>query len=283
MKIAYAVLLHHKERQFEWLFNAIYDPGDVFVIHIDKKSPGPTWRRMTSLVGNKPNVHFLRRRRVAWGGWNLAAVTLASIRLLLDRDKEWAYFINLSGQDYPLRPPDEIRGELARSPGLNYIESREIEYFPPEDRMDLRWRLRKRRVEVRGRVFHTPIPHRGRRDVRIDWKGSNWHALSREFCEWIFSDPLARHCVAAVRGTYIPEEFLMPTLAMNGPFAGTVTFDDRRESDWVPGRSHPETLTMRHLDLLVRSQGFFARKFDETVDAEILGALARRIGAPPVD
>lgn len=283
MKLAYAILLHHNERQFEWLFDAIYDPGDAFAIHVDKATPERTLRSFESLVGDRPNVLFLPRRRVAWGGWSLAAVSLESIRRLLDVDDGWDYFINLSGQDYPLRPVDRIRAELARNPAANYITADEIDSFPPDERYFVHRRKRWRCIEFGGRTRRIPVPNLGRPNVRIDWKGSGWYALSRDFCEWIFSDALARDCIAAVRRTFIPDEFLMQTLALNGPFADTVTFDDRREADWVRGRPHPETLTMRHLDRLTSSNAFFARKFDESVDAKVLAALARRIGAPHPD
>lgn len=73
---------------------------------------------------------------------------------------------------------------------------------------------------------------------------------------------------------------ILQTLAMNGPFSNTVTFDNRREMSWTGG-SHPETLTMRHLEQLAGSDAHFARKFDDEVDAEILQTLARGIGARP--
>ena len=116
--------------------------------------------------------------------------------------------------------------------------------------------------------------------MRIEWKGSGWYALSRDFCEWITAADLTRECVAALRNMYIPDELLMQTLAMNGPFSDTVTFDNRRKILWT-GRPHPETITMRHLSRLAGSKALFARKFDEAVDREVLFALAEAIGAAP--
>jgi hypothetical protein len=142
--------------------------------------------------------------------------------------------------------------------------------------------LRLRHIERWGRVFVTPIPNVDLGGLRVQWMGSSWYTLSHEFCAWLATNRLTEVCRAVLRRTLIPDEFFMQTLALNGPFASTVAFDNRREILWVYPRPHPETLTMAHRDRLLGSDAFFARKFDETVDADVLHALAHHIGAPPV-
>jgi hypothetical protein len=283
MTIAYLILQHHKERQYEWLFRAVYDRRDIFAVHVDKTASRADYRYIAGLAEGRPNIHLLPRRSIVWGGWSIAAVTLQAIEALLDLDSTWRYFVNLSGQDYQIRPIEEIRGTLAENPSLNYLQAYPIGMRPRRERAHLRRRMRWRCFEVGGRLVRTPIPMTRPRSKRVEWKGSGWYVLSREFCEWIVAGELTRDCVAALRGMYIPDEFLMQTLAMNSPFADTVTNDNRREIVW-DGKSHPKVLTMENLHRLEGSQAFFARKFDETVDRDVLDALARRIGAPiPVD
>lgn len=278
MRLAYLILAHHKPRQLAWLLDAIHDPGDVFALHVDGKASDELFRRIEALAAGRPNVHLLARRPIVWGGWSLAAIQLEGIRTLLALDGGWGCFVNLSGQDYPLKSRDAIRAELAASPDRNHVDVRPIASFPRADRLHLRRRVRYRCFEVAGRVVTTPIPIVRRRGVRVEWKGSGWYTLSRDFCSWIVGDRRARDCIAAVRHTLVPDEILAQTLAMNGPFAETLTCDARRETVWSGG-SHPETLTMRHLGRLTASDAHFARKFDEDVDGEILRVLARRIGA----
>ena len=59
MRIAYLILAHHKPYQLEWLFEAVYDPRNVFLIHVDAKS----------LLGLKPerNGTWAAARRLAAG------------------------------------------------------------------------------------------------------------------------------------------------------------------------------------------------------------------------
>ena len=277
MKIAYFIMAHHKPRQFARLFDAICNPVDLFLVHVDLKSPAPVHGAIAGQVSGRPNVHLLPSRPLAWGGWSIASIHLEAIRLLLERDPEWRYFVNLSGQDYPLKPAHAIRAELGEQPERNYVEMATIDSLSRPLRIHLRRRLRYRRIEWAGHVIGTPLPLPRRNGIRTEWKGSGWYTLTRAFCEWITADPVARRCVEALRYTYVPDEFLMQTLGMNGPFAPTITGDNRREIVWTGG-PHPSTLTMQHRDRLLGSRADFARKFDEDVDAAILDVLARRIG-----
>ncbi|MEO8484800.1 MAG: beta-1,6-N-acetylglucosaminyltransferase [Betaproteobacteria bacterium] len=280
MKVAYLMLAHHKPRQFARVFAALYNPVDLFLVHVDRKATAQTHGAIAEVLAGRANVHCLRSRPLCWGGWSISAIHLEAIRVLLALDVEWRYFANLSGQDYPLKPADAIRAELAVQPDRNHVEAATIESFARADRNDLYRRMRSLHIEVAGRVIDTrfPIPRWGK--VRLEWKGSAWVTLTRDFCEWIDRDPFARQCIRALRYTYIADEFLMQTLGMNGPFAETLTGDNRREILWVGG-SHPVTLTMQHSDRLLHSPAHFARKFDEDVDARILDVLARRIGVAP--
>jgi hypothetical protein len=69
---------------------------------------------------------------------------------------------------------------------------------------------------------------------------------------------------------------------MNGPFAATLIPDYRREIVWEggPQTRSPQVLTSKHLALLGASKAWFARKFDETIDRDVLDRLASRISQP---
>ena len=62
-----------------------------------------------------------------------------------------------------------------------------------------------------------------------------------------------------------------------GIFAGTVDGDNRRLIKWVSNSGNPRVLTSADLPELLSSPAFFARKFDETVDAEVLDRLEARL------
>ena len=64
---------------------------------------------------------------------------------------------------------------------------------------------------------------------------------------------------------------------MASPFAGTVDGDNKRLIKWVHDSGNPKVLTSADLPDLEASPAFFARKFDETVDAEVLDRLTARL------
>lgn len=280
MTVAYLVLAHHKPRQLLRLLGAIDNPVDVFAIHVDRKSPPPMHAAVDAWAATRPNVHVVPSRGLAWGGWSLAQVQLDAIGLLLDRDAGWTHFANLSGQDFPLRTPDAIRAALAAEPGRNHVDCAPIESFP--DRRHLRRRKRFMRFERDGRIVGTPVPLVAWGRARIDWKGSGWYTITRAFCEWIVRDRAAQRCLAVLRHTYVPDEFLMQTLGMNGPFADTLTGDNLREILWGGG-PNPVTLTIEHRERLLASRAHFARKFDDEVDGAILDLLDARLAGASVD
>src|SRR5262245_9084885 len=122
MKLAYFIAAHRLERQFEWLFRALWNPDDMYVIHLSKSASDQCVREIKRLAEDRPNVHFLQQMAVAWGGWSLVEIHLEAIRFLCRQPGAWRYFINLSGQDYPVRPPEELRAFLARHDGQNFLD-----------------------------------------------------------------------------------------------------------------------------------------------------------------
>jgi len=277
VSIAYFLLAHHKPRQFMRLFDALYHPADRFLVHVDRKSPLSVRDAIARHVQGHPNVGLLPSRRLTWGGWSLAEIHLDAIRTLLARGPGWRWFANLSGQDFPLKSREAILADLDAAPDRNHVAVKAIDAYPETERPFLRGRLSHRYVEMNGRAVRTTVPADFPADVRIEWKGSGWFTLTRAFCEWIAHDPFAQRCATALRYAFIPDEFLMQTLAMNGAFADTVAADNRRLIRFTPGSAHPDTLTMRERDDLLRTPAHYARKFDEDVDPAILDALEGRL------
>jgi Core-2/I-Branching enzyme len=77
---------------------------------------------------------------------------------------------------------------------------------------------------------------------------------------------------------FVPDELFFQTLVLNSPHRDSVVDANLRYIDWstTPG---PKVLRTDDLEALLGSGMLFARKFDETVDAEILDLLDRHIDA----
>lgn len=275
MKLAYFILVHHKASQFGWLWQAVYSPDDVFCIHVDAKASETFNTQIIDLVGRLPNVIFLPRRSIAWSGWSMVEAELAAMRALSTRAYAWDYWINLSGQDYPLKSRAEIRNRLdaAQDSFIGVRSFDDVAAVEPQDPhlqmqayIEFRGKIRKLPVKV-------PLPEQYR------YKGSTWHMLRREFVEWVLGSDLSRHASRSVRFQFCPDEIFFQALIMNSPFREART-DCSRFVVW-PG---PKILDQSDEPAILQSDDLFGRKFDANVDAAILHRLAAHGGyaVPPL-
>ena len=278
-RIAWFVMVHHKPAQLAWLMNAIYNPDDVFILHVDlksrlgvKKDRRGLMRAVRTLCRDRPNIHLMRSRFTNWGGWSLSRTLLDAMKLALRIDAGWTHFANLSGQCYPLKPLDAIRRDMAAAPRDLMIEMRPFETLPADD-WHLRWHPM---LETPLRAFILPGRRRAPRDFTLSHKGSQWVVLPRRFCEWTIGAPVTRRISRYLKRLLLSDELLVQTLADNSPFRAEIR-PYRRYILW-PG---PRTLTVADLPALDAGDAWFGRKFDLAVDIGVLDALADANGYAP--
>jgi hypothetical protein len=275
MKIAYGIMVHEKPYQFEWLYSAIHCAQDLFAIHVDLACPDDLFNAFKQVAPAGENNFYVPRQKAVWGGWEIVGIELALIEALLQKDAGWSHFVNLSGTCYPLQPRAERITALTRAPQMNHIELGRVS----DESAYVQQRISFVHRNIDGFFRRTSIPKSPSPYFAVEWVGSNWHILTRPFCEWITADPLARHIVEHMMDIGVPDEHVVQCLVMNSPFAHTVG-PLSREMIWLPEAYHPATLLAEHAQRLLHSTKPFARKFDAAVDVEILKTLARRIRAP---
>jgi hypothetical protein len=276
-RFVYLVLAHHRPEQLRLLVEAISDTRDLILLHVDFKSllglkpeRNGTWAMARRLAQRFPNVVLLRPRCTNWGGWTLSQLLLDAIASALRTSSDWTHMINLSGQCYPIKPIDEIRSSLAAADDQVFVELRHFSTLP-EDDWHLRWHPI---IELPHRAIRLPGPRPPPGDFALEYKGSQWCILPRAFCEWQRDAPVARRIRRYLRGLLLSDELIVQTLVRNGPWRDRTAPHYGREIVW-PG---PKVMTMQDWPRLTSSRGFFARKFDHTVDAEIVPRLAQVYG-----
>lgn len=278
VRLAYFILAHRDPKQLQLLVETIADPRDLVILHVDLKSllglrpeRNGTFAMARRLSSTHPNVILMRPRWTNWAGWSLSQILLDAISLALRHDADWTHFINLSGQCFPIKPLDDIRTRLDAAGDAVFVELRHFSTLPADD-WHLGWNrmmeLPHKALRLHGR---RPPPNR----FELEYKGSQWCILSREFCAWQQRAVVARHIRRYLRHTFLSDELLMQTLVRNGPWRDRVAPYYGREVVW-PG---PRVMTMADWSLLQASPAFFARKFDSLIDDRIAPALAGMIGA----
>ena len=282
--IAYLILVHRFPEQFKRLFRAIYDPANHYVIHVDKNSGPALEAEVRAFLGGYANTAVLEGRKAMWGGYSLVDAELRGMAKLLAMNPDWETFINLSGQDFPLKTQGQIADFLERNRGKEFIRVLDQKAVRP-DTMN---RVRKYVVELGDRLLRTVIS-RPFLSGATPYIGNQWMMVSRAFCEFVCDNPRADRFKAFYRHTLIPDEGFFQTVMMNGAPHGEIVSDDMRMIDWVPDgdiKLRPRTFTIADTLALITSPALFARKFDLDVDGEILTVLERRVNRahplPPV-
>ncbi len=100
--------------------------------------------------------------------------------------------------------------------------------------------------------------------------------LTRNCCEFLINDEQVKKFEEYYFNTLIADESFFQTVLMNTSFAGTLINDHKRAIIWIPDgdiKLRPKTFTATDLDFLLEGEHFFARKFDDPVDAEIIDSI----------
>ena len=121
--IAFSLLMYKDIEQVERLLRAIYRPQNIYCIHVDKKTGNDIYHAMEGITNCFENVFMLETRiDVKWGQFSVLEPDLLCMEELLVRGKKWKYFINLTGQEFPLRTNYELVRILMTYNGANDME-----------------------------------------------------------------------------------------------------------------------------------------------------------------
>lgn len=276
--IAYFILVHRYPEQFKRLFKAIYSEGNQYVIHIDKSSGTDFANDIIKFLENYKDTEIIESKKALWGGYSLVDAELRGMKKLLDMSKNWKYYINLSGQDFPLKSQKYIREFFNENKGREYIRALDQRIARPETMN----RINEVFVEIFSKIFRTGISRAFLKNTK-PYIGTQWKAVSRAFCQSVTSDDLSGRFKSFYKNSFIADEGFFQTFMMNVFNKSKVVNDDLRTIDWVPDgdiKLRPRNFNASDFLRLSLSPDLFARKFDEFEDVNILGMLERHLLTP---
>jgi len=282
MRIAHLIMAHKAPQQLERLLRALAHPDFDFYIHLDQKANFEEFRYLAGL----PNVYFLPKRFfIYWASYRFTKAILECTKAILATEIEYDFINLLSAQDYPIKSTEEIHRFYHNHLGTCFLS------FEPHD--SEWWQHARSRVEkyhttyfnFKGQYLLQSCINRllPKREFPLPYTlyggmDGSWWTLTREcarnLVDFIDAHPgLQRFAVF----TWGSDEFLLATIIMNSPFRHTVVNDNHRYIDWSEGGANPKVLTVNDLEALLASPKLFARKFDPSVDTEILDMLDKHI------
>lgn len=271
VSIAYLILVHRFPKQFKRLFKAIYHPENYYLIHLDRKTGDDICEEVRNFLADFPRTYILESENVVWGGYSMVQAELNGMEYLLKLNASWDYFINLSGQDYPLKSQQIIREYLTQNKGSNFIKVTNQAQNRPETMN----RIENYFVESEDGFSGIPFKRAYLKDV-TPYIGGQWMILTRESCEFICNSEEVKKFESYYLNTLIADESFFQTVFMNTSFNGKIVNNDKRAIIWIPDgdiKLRPKTLTKDDMSFLSKGNHLFARKFDDTEDHEVLDLI----------
>lgn len=292
-KHAYLILAHKNFNQLRTLVELLDDPRNDIYIHVDAKARDFN-ADMFKDVCRHSTVRILPQRlNVNWGGVSIMRAEIALLKYAAGFG-HYDYYHLLSGMDLPIKTQEEIHRFFDENQGYEFLNLWEFKkstlsrfrYFTifPEGE----GRFRTRIINHIFKGLQMLVGFRINRDVDFRF-GSQWFSITDGLTRYVVeNEPWLER---VFRHTSTCDEIFMPTLVANSPFADKlyvkepvknqkeVNMSNLRFIDWTRGESirHPWTFRADDFELLKRVPHMFARKFDETIDSEIITLLQRHL------
>lgn len=317
--IAYHILCHDNFEQVTRLVDALYTEQDVFLIDIDDgKRPDTT---ALEVVTDRPNVHVTHDANIGWGGSGTLRKTLDGAFNLLELDKQWEYYVVLSGQDLPLKSNSFIKKILGKgaASGTNYISCYQA---PPLalDSIDIANKGRKSflwgdrghtRVYAKPGAINPQVNMYARTLVDVAeagedgavyvgtvdrftyqhrqaffkdkpyFTGANWFNLHRDLLQHMQADPFTYELFTELKTTFIPDEAFFQTYIMNSQFRDTVSQNYGRLILRPGPVPRVKIFNINDSEVIANSKALFGRKFDTRHDSEIVNHVLTTRNTPP--
>lgn len=311
MKHAIMIIAHKNVEQVCHLVKILKnDSLDIF-IHLDKK-----WNisedEIRKIKKSNNQVYICTKRISGFlDTWSLCEITIELMKCAREKGP-YAYYFLLSGQDYPIKPISEIVKKMDESypkPIIDCTPMRKDNWIYS----GFKWRrflVCYRFIEnltdnyLLRKILLFPVY--GIQFGATKLFGSPYKKLQKEKCMlyggsawWCLPDAIVNDCINEVKkNTNIvkafkikttPEETFFQTMAMrselsnmielNDPYAVLQNcdtyayfFDDNHEPT-----GHPYVLQSENFDMLKSRKELFARKFDFTVDTDIIQKIDENI------
>lgn len=297
--LAFGVLAHKNVCQLNVFVEQLlsYEGSYVF-IHIDKKAQVDA----ADVIVSDRVVIVPKRIDVAWADITIVDATLLLMRSIIEHEKQFDWISIHSGLDLAVRPMVDFAEYLKDSTYMGYIESTPLPIFAwgrmgGIDRVQLSYpkylRQRPKRYGIvwlmlhvyRWAFAHKLIGVQQRASDLEYFGGSNWFTLQIDVVANLLKY-LDNHKEyrAHFANVLHPDEIFFQTLINKIYSSKKISLnytDNLRYIDWSGTRKSemgaPATLTSDDIKEIETSGKFFARKFDISVDMDVIQYYRNRI------
>ena len=282
MVIAYSLFEYNNPNRVIRLVNRIQTKSDFVQIHLDKmigKDKFNDWKKIIEKNCQTGEIRIFSKFRCKYGNFGLIDAELNLMKEL--EDYNYDFHINLSGDSYPLKPPKIIKKEL------NKKNSAFMEFYklPFKDwyqgglhRLNNRYYFFPKKKYPYVRTLKIPRINKQLPGNLKAYGGRGCRCLQKKHVSYILNfldkNPSVKKFFRRVWG---PGELLYHTILLNSDYKSTIFNQSLMYIDFSEGVSHPKYLTELDLETLKRSGKFFARKFNQEIDSNVLNIIDRML------
>jgi hypothetical protein len=295
MKIAFLIMAYKNPKQMGRLILSLNSTDSAFYLHIDKKSNLPDFKNVLSQLNKNTNITFLPRFDCYWRGPGIITSILYGLNKILE-DKNFNRIVLISGQDYPIKPVEHIFNFYENNSEKNFISYFKLPYdnwlngglariknyhfrifgktyiYPPlADPVHAYSKLFYKTAQIR---FRKP---REFPDGLVPYGGfSHWQITAlaaREILDFVNKRPdyLKFH-----KYSWVADEMFFQTVLLNSKndaLINSIVNNDLTYIKWLKDMPQTEILKTCDYEEIKNSNKLFARKFDTSIDSQILSLL----------
>lgn len=272
MRVAHLILTYTNPKQTERMIRRMQHKNFDFYIQVDKKIDIAPHLYLQNI----PNVYLIKDRvDVKWAGFSTILATFAAIKEIVASDIKYDFINFISGQDYPLKPADELNQFFSKNIGKEFLSFRDIKNDWTEGL------IRMEKYFLTGYTF--PGKYFAEKVINLVTPKRKFpkglHPYGKSMF-WMLSPEAAMYVVNTVEKDkglmrffflcWGSDEFVFQTMLMHSPHKKNIINNNYRYIDWSAGGPNPKILNIEDAESIANSGLLFARKFDLSKHGDVL-------------
>lgn len=289
MKHAYLIMAHNDTYMLKTLIELLDYPGNDIYVHFDLKSKLNL--DFDSIKLSHSKLFLADRMDVRWADISQVDCELKLFKMALGTGYD--YYHLLSGSDLPLKSQKEIHYFFENNKGKEFVHfcklSEEYLFY----KFISHYHFFQKQIACSNFIVSKLINKvslyiqellkidRLKNDSIVIKKGANWISVTHDFLTYLVSQEA--YIRRRFKWTKSPDEFFVQTVISNSKYRDKLFMlknnDDyhacMRMIDWKRGA--PYIYRNFDYDELMASDYLFARKFNSTVDKEIIDRISNAV------
>lgn len=288
---AIMIIAHDQFALLEKLITALDDKRNDIFIHIDAKVKDFDFERFKA-IPKFSEIHFTQRVNVTWGDYSQVKAEMLLIDAAVKNEKEnkkYSYFHLISGCDLPIKSNEEIHDFFEQHDGKEFIHFSSNQVSDASvARIKYYHFFRGKRTFARKLISYAilkvemlfGVNRLKKNNIQVQ-KGCNWFSITGDFARYIVEN--MNRWEQIFKYSYCADEVFVQTILVNSPFKDHLYMPDCNDNhlacarliDWE--RGNPYVFRKEDFALIKSSPAMFARKFNLTVDGDIVDMVLHSI------